>query len=174
MRRVLRDPSCSRLILAALWHPESVSAQILKQTIEEMFGLIRSQTDGFDFSYTNYYEREMGTGLKKCFFEIEGLCSRDALVDYKLKTTAFEESHSASSGRRVNVDPMLLSLENLVIASSKNFPHRVYLGRGVFADLAFVRRKKGFEHLLWTYPDYIEQVSYFEAVWHGLKLQLNN
>jgi hypothetical protein len=57
----------------------------------------------------------------------------------------------------VNLDPGLLTPENFILATGKNFSHRVYLGNGVFADLTLVYRNGGFHPLPWTYPDYASE-----------------
>ena len=87
----------------------------------------------------------------------------------KLATNADERAHARpaidSTGdptggqpggsRRVNLDPGLITLERLVLASGKNFTHRVYLGQGIWADLTMIYNKKtGWVVLPWTFPDY--------------------
>ena len=67
-----------------------------------------------------------------------------------------EASHSAQGRRRVNIDPGLLLRERFVLATGKNFTHRVYLGQGIYADLTLIYRRDAFQALPWTYPDYTD------------------
>ena len=69
-------------------------------------------------------------------------------------TNALETEFSVDQKRRVNIDPGYLVLERFVLATGKNFAHRIYLGRSIYADLTLVYRRGGFQTLPWTYPDY--------------------
>ncbi len=107
----------------------------------------------------------MGSGLAKSFMTFDGFFSRAELVEFKHKATLLEDVWlDESGGRRLNVDPMLVTMENVVIATSKNSPHRAYLGKGVFADVAFYRYRGRFETYPWTYADYSERAGFFENV----------
>lgn len=170
MRRELKEPSRSRLVLALMWHPEFSEKDALNAASE--FGELAERSEAFEFTHTSYYEREMGAGLKKRFVAVNGFCARDSLARHKQRATEIENGYlTPFKTRLLNIDPMLVSLENVVVASSKNFPHRVYLGQGVFGDLALIRRKSGFDVLPWTYPDYAEQRPFFETVFSTLKKQ---
>lgn len=170
MRRGLKDPTRSRLVLALMWQPGFSEKDALAAAGE--FGELSEQADIFEFTHTSYYAREMGAGLKKRFVAVSGFCARNSLVSAKQKATVIEDRFLTASGARaLNIDPLLVSLENVVVASSKNFPHRIYLGEGVFGDLALIRRKTGFDVLPWTYPDYAEHRPFFEAVFSTLKNQ---
>lgn len=162
MRRALKEPAPAVLALAVLWQPELEESFVLGE-VESVFGALGGRAPAFDFSQTSYYEREMGKKLRKVFCAVAAGAARDTLVAHKLAAMALEERHlDASGARRINVDPMLVTPENVVVATSKNFPHRVYLGSGVYADLALTRRKGRFEALPWTYSDYSEHLSFFE------------
>jgi hypothetical protein len=168
MRRALKAPSKARLVLAVMWSVDfDLSSRVLSE-LEKAFGKIKSKSAVFDFTHTAYYQKEMGVNLKKCFVEIDGLVDRDSLATHKLSAMAFEEKHLERASRKVNVDPLLVTSENVVIATSKNFPHRVYLRDGVYADLALTRRKGAFEALPWTYGDYSEHVGFFETIYNQL------
>lgn len=167
MRRTLKEPAPSILVVAAMWRPEIDDAQA-RAEISRCFGAICAETQVFDFTQTAYYEPEMGAGLKKAFLACAGLAPRDSLPTFKQQAIELETLRLGSDGSRlINVDPMLVSMENVVIATSKNFPHRIYLGEGVYGDLAFLRRKGGFEPLPWTYADYAENLAFFNRL-HGL------
>ncbi len=106
------------------------------------------------FDYTTYYEREFGSDLKRRFFGCARLIDQGELVEVKHQTLKIEAELSKENKRLVNIDPGILTAERLVLASGKNYTHRIYLGKGIFADLTLVYTAGSFNPLPWTYPDY--------------------
>jgi hypothetical protein len=84
------------------------------------------------------------------------MIAQDRLPEIKLATNAIEQAHAAGGRRRVNIDPGYLLLERFVLATGKNYSHRIYLGHGIYADLTLIYRQGTFQTLPWTYPDYAE------------------
>ncbi len=113
-------------------------------------------SDLFPFSHTDYYEKEMGRGLSRRFICFKDLISPDDLVDLKHYAFSVEQRQSRDGRRMVNIDPGYLAQEKIVLATFKNFSHRIYIGRGVYADLTLLYRKGRFVPLEWTFPDYRE------------------
>jgi len=139
--------------------------------ISRGFGPLLTKSEVFDFStrYTPYYEPEMGQGLQKAFFVIQGLHSGASLTEWKRKSLLVEGEHRAAHGRTLNLDPLLLSLNNVIIATTKNAPHRVPIAEGLWGDLALVRRSGKWEGMPWTYRDYVDFIPFFEEVRKALK-----
>ena len=107
------------------------------------------------FNYTNYYCEEMGPHIWRRVASFERLVAREQLVEVKHWCVEMERRYADAAGHRaLNLDPGLISRENLILTTGKNNPHRVYLGRGVFAELTLIYQHKGFTPLPWTYPDY--------------------
>ena len=149
--------------------PEGLSIDAVAAAVRKTYGAIDAVEGPFLFSFTDYYEPEMGPALLKAFFAVAGAHARDSLVGHKHAATALEDRFLEIGGaRRLNIDPMLVTVENVVIATSKNFTHRVYLGDGVFADLALVSGKGGYQPLPWTYADYSAHLMFFNGVRKGL------
>jgi hypothetical protein len=123
-------------------------------TLVRIFGPLDWQSLMMPFDYTSYYESEFGTGLQRQFVGFVRVVNQDSLVDIKHVTNKLEHEFGTGGRRRVNIDPGILTAERLVLATGKNFTHRVYLGRGVFADLTLIYQKNSFRPLPWTYPDY--------------------
>jgi hypothetical protein len=121
--------------------------------LQDMLGPMEEKTPVVPFSYSDYYKREMGD-LWRCFTFFLRLTPRESLVDVKLKTNDIEEKLSVSGRRRVNIDPGYVALEHVVLATTKGFSHRLYLGRGIFGDLTLMFRNGAYKALEWTYPDY--------------------
>jgi len=106
------------------------------------------------FRFTGYYEKEMGTSLFRRWGCSRRLVPQDQLATIKLKTNELEARWEVNGQRQVNVDPGILSAERLVLATGKNFIHRIYLGSGVYGDLTLIYSKGSYRPLPWTYPDY--------------------
>ncbi|MBI1902112.1 MAG: DUF4416 family protein, partial [Planctomycetia bacterium] len=117
------------------------------------------------FDDTDYYAREMGTNLRKVFLAFERLIDPGELAPIKLLTNAWEREYADSSGaggpassaepRPLNLDPGYLGLGKLVLASTKDHAHRIYLGQGIFAEVTLhYVRGLGWQPLPWTFPDY--------------------
>ncbi len=114
------------------------------------------QTDWFPFDYTEYYTKEMGASLKKRLVSFRTLLPAENLPTLKLATNEIEEELSFEGKRKVNLDPGYLTASRLVLATTKDYAHRIYLGQGILGDIHLRFHKGQFEPLEWTYPDYRE------------------
>lgn len=153
------------LVASVIYRDEEAYRRLLPR-LAARFGPVSSVGGPFPFDRTDYYEREMGPELVRRFVVFEAPLARDGLVGAKLAAWELEAEFSADGRRAVNIDPGLLTDENFVLATGKNYSHRVYLGEGVFADLALVYRKGSYAPLPWTYPDYADDAirSYLGSV----------
>ncbi len=107
------------------------------------------------FTHTDYYQQEMGGGLLRRFVSFKTLIDPQSLGACKLLSNKVEEFFAEEGRRRINLDPGYLNEHQLVLASSKNFAHRIYLTKGIYADLTLqYKRGCGWQDLPWTYPDY--------------------
>ncbi len=118
----------------------------------------------FPFCFTDYYQEEMGSDLYRRFVGIENLIPQDALTEIKHRTNEIERNQFALSGekisrRRVNLDPGYLTPAKIVLASTKDYAHRIYLGQGIFGDLQLKYEQGAYQPLPWTFPDYRMQES---------------
>ncbi len=126
----------------------------------KVFGPIELTSETMAFDFTHYYDEQMGSPLYRCFVAFEPAVAADVLVEAKLATNDIERefvSRCAGPGqppRPVNLDPGYVESSKLVLASMKNFSHRIYLGRGVYGDLTLIYHKGRWEALNWTCPDY--------------------
>ena len=134
--------------------------------METFFGPTDWISKKFIFNRTRYYEKEMGWPLYRRFISFSKLISSDSIVDIKLTTNKIENEHRFDKKRRINIDPGYISLERLVLATGKNYIHRIYLTKGIYADLTLVFHAGTFNPLVWTYPDYADEeaISYFNMV----------
>jgi hypothetical protein len=79
------------------------------------------------------------------------------LSSVKHKTNQIEKKFSTHGKRRINIDPGYITHERFVLATGKNYTHRIYVGNGIFADLTLIYQRGGFQTLPWTYPDYAKE-----------------
>lgn len=151
---------------------ELIEKVINRQT--NLFGPADSISPWLFFDRTRYYEKEMGWPLHRRFVIFRNLIAPEELVDVKLKTNEIEKEYAADDKRKINIDPGYISLERLVLATGKNYTHRIYLSRGIFADLTLVFNKGTFKPLEWTYRDYSDPASieFFNAEREKYKNQL--
>jgi len=126
--------------------------------LHEIFGEIDLKSDFFSFDYTDYYEKQMGPGLKRNFLSFRELINPEDLSSVKIKTNRLEEKIKEtvkSEARAVNLDPGYLTASALIMATVKDFSHRIPLKKGIYAHLEFMFGKKSeIRTLPWTYPDF--------------------
>ena len=124
--------------------------------LQTEFGEPDFQSSPLEFSFTEYYFEEMGKPLFRVFTSFEKLIDPAERAVIKVLTNALEEKYAGSvGGRRVlNIDPGYLNGTAFILATSKNYAHRIYLGRGVFAQQELLFEKRKVHTLDWTYPDY--------------------
>ena len=122
--------------------------------LAESFGPPDVITPWLAFEQTDYYEPEMGAPLFRRLMAFYRLIQQESLADIKLFTNELERGFSRQGKRAVNVDPGYLLAERFVLATGKNYTHRIHLKAGIYADLTLIYHKGSFRALDWTYPDY--------------------
>ena len=157
----------------------STEKDLIDKAIEELvelFGLPDVITPWLMFERTRYYEREMGWPLYRRFITFKELIRPEELVEKKLNTNKIEAKYSVDGKRRINIDPGYICLERLVLATGKNYTHRIYLSHGIYADLTLVFNKGTFKPLEWSYPDYSdnESIEFFNNEREKYKNQLRS
>ena len=138
-----------------------------KEIIQTVFSNIDIQSTIVPFDYTDYYRKEMGNNLSRLWVSNEKLVNEQELAEIKLKTNDIEKTLSRKDGsRRINLDPGYLTLSKFVLASTKDYAHRIYIGKGIYGEVTLTYRNRSFQVLEWTYPDYREKTAleFFEKV----------
>ena len=121
------------------------------------FGSFDMVSPWMPFDYTSYYEQEMGAPLFRRLLAFKSLIEQLDLASVKLTTNHLEDQYMRNGRRRVNIDPGYLSYERFVLASGKNFIHRIYIGQKIYADLTLIYQQGAYQKLPWTYPDYADR-----------------
>ena len=128
-----------------------------KERLATLYGPVDSRSPRFDFDLTDYYQREMGGGLKRIFVSFARLIDPALLSEIKLRTNRLEleiRDDFSASGRVVNLDPGYLTRAALIMATAKDFSHRIPLRDGIYGHLELLFSRGGIRRLDWTYPDF--------------------
>mgnify|MGYP003319531034 CR=1 FL=1 len=143
-----------KLVVAALCsRPDALTRSL--EGLRSRRGNLDHQGTARPFNLTDYYEKEMGTGLERRILSFDRLASPDELVDFKHECVELERSLAEDSGRRtVNLDPGYLDHGKLVLASLKAAGQKIYLARGVYADLVGRYGEERYRPFEWTFPDF--------------------
>ena len=149
-------PAPAKLVTGLFMNDKSL-VRPLAEALFEKYGQVDLISAWFPFDYTDYYKSEMGAPLFRRMFVFKKMIEQEALPEIKIFTNELELKYSSGGKRRVNIDPGYLLPERFVLATGKNFTHRIYIGQGVYADLTLIYTKGDFHPLPWTYPDYGSQ-----------------
>ena len=148
------QPSTPVALVCAVLADSTETLAAAQERLAECFGPLRTASAIYDFDFTSYYEAEMGAGLCKqlvCFAE---RIDPAELAAVKAQTMAIERAMSRGRCRRANIDPGLLSIESLVLATTKYSGHRVCIAPQLYAEVTLLYQRGRYRPLEWTYPDY--------------------
>ncbi len=151
-----RPPAPAKLVIGIILRERKLQESIIN-AFEDRFGPVDIISRWFAFDFTQYYAEEMGKNLERRMMSFKQLIRQEDLPDIKRFTNEVENRYLKDEKRQVNIDPGYLLLERFVLATGKNFTHRIYIGKGIYADLTLVYSKGGFQCLPWTYPDYAQE-----------------
>ncbi|MBU1076294.1 MAG: DUF4416 family protein, partial [Spirochaetes bacterium] len=155
----IKLPEKAKLFIGIIAVNDSIIFKV-KEVLEKQWGKVDEQSDLFPFDLSDYYKDEMGERLLKKFYSFKMLINREDIVDIKIRTNRIEEEIKADDkncGRDINLDPGYITLSNVTLATTKDFRHRIYLGKGIYLEntLYYDGKKKTYmEWEEWTYPDY--------------------
>ena len=145
------------LVIGILSTAEEKKDQLFAQ-LEAKFGKIAIASPVMAFPYTNYYDGEMGGHPVRYLLLFENLIDPSTLASIKTWTNALELDYAApnaqAQGRRINLDPGILSLSSFILATCKDRSHRIPLRDGIYAETTLIFQDKDFQRLPWSYADY--------------------
>ncbi len=179
----LKDPKPVKLIIGIL-AAEQKALLAAMEAIEDKLDSIDLASDVWPFNQTDYYKDQTGTNILRQFVSTERLIDPGKLAKIKHKTNKLEQKlvHRLSSivhpplPRPVNLDPGIIEPSKLVLATTKNYSHRIYIGKKIYAEVTLIFDKGCWCPLAYTYPDYRQQCyfDFFEKVRNRLLEQLKN
>lgn len=154
------DPA---LLFFSLLGPTRAALDGVCEELDNEFGPIVARSEVLAFSHSRYYEAEMGPDLLRQWALSDRLIAQDAIASIKRRSNEIEDARrradeQAGNGRTVNIDPGYVNLAKVVLATTKDYSHRLYLRDGIYAEvtLTYRSRARGFEPVPWTYPDHAE------------------
>lgn len=125
-----------------------------RERLKIHFGDIVMESPEMNYDHSDYYRAELGWPLTRKFIFFGNKIDPLSLPDIKHSTNAIEEDLSSDGNRNINLDPGYMTLSKVVLASTKNYSHRLYIGKGIFAELTLVHVKGRYRPHLFTYRDY--------------------
>ncbi|MBF0607299.1 MAG: DUF4416 family protein [Candidatus Magnetobacterium sp. LHC-1] len=146
------------VLFCGLLYSDGEACEAAMAAVSEAFGRIELQAGQFQWDYYRHYEGELGTPVRRRFIAIDGAFDSGAIADVKRRTIEIEGVLSVCGRRRVNIDPGYITLAKVVLASTKNYSHRVYLRNGIYAEVTLIynKDKRLYVPHLFTYLDYKE------------------
>ena len=165
------------LLLLAAFSRHSAALEWARDRAASAWGPIVLESPHFNFAETSYYEPTMGADLQKSFFAFQRLIDPEGIVDCKLAANRWEAEYAERGGhpepRPLNLDPGYLTPAKLVLASTKDHAHRIYLARGIFAEVTLYYKDRRWREREWTFPDYrrADFQSFFEQCREYLRQQ---
>jgi hypothetical protein len=149
----LTSPEKVKLVIGFIFQDEG----FLKKSegiLRRHFGPIDFESPILPFIHTDYYKKEFGSGLSKKLISFKKLIPSQRLAGIKILTNKIENKFSQKDLRKINIDPGYLTMAKLVLASTKDYSHRIHLNNGIFAEITLTYRNKNFQPHEWTYLDY--------------------
>ncbi|HEY7217650.1 MAG TPA: DUF4416 family protein [Candidatus Binatia bacterium] len=159
-----REPGPAKYFAGLLSSNREILAGV-ETDLVEVLGEIDGRSVVVSWAASEYYEREMGSGLLRGFVSFSCLASPEDLATVKLRTQQIEDRYRTSTfgSRRVNLDPGYVDAYKVVLASTKNAGQRLYLRSGIYAEATLIYHDGDFHGLAYTYPDYLwaETLAFF-------------
>lgn len=146
-------PQKVKVFYGFIFHEESIFEAVVEE-ITATYGPVDTQSLLIDFDFTTYYCGEMGRGLKRKFISLKELISPEEIVPIKDFSIELERSYAVEGKRRINIDPGYVNLAKVVLSTTKDFAHRIYIRDGIYAEVTLLFKDKKFNTLPWTFPDY--------------------
>jgi len=163
---------CPGRLVVGVLRSRDFSLSPVEKELESRFGPIDYRGPELPFSYSSYYDDEMGQGIQRTFYSFERLFDPEELAEAKKNTNKIESGHVLNPGarRQVNLDPGFLSLGGFILATTKDRAHRIPLRDGIYAELTLYYKGGRFLPLPWTYADW-QSPPYLEVL-SGLRDRL--
>jgi hypothetical protein len=148
-----KTPRPVKLIVSAFAPGDALLAEAREALVAE-WGPADWESELLPFDHTTYYRPEFGPYLVRRIWAFERLIDPGALATIKRRTNELERRWAVDGRRRVNLDPGYVSMAKLVLATTKNHGHRIYIGQGIYAEVTLQYRDGAYRPWPWSYPDY--------------------
>ncbi len=124
------------------------------------YGPLDDESDFLPWDVTDYYREELGSNIIRKFLFFERAMDPGKLPAIKHFTNRLEKQFARTEGttlrRRINIDPGYITEAKVVLATSKDFVHRLYIGENMYAEitLRYSAQSRSFIPHEFTYPDF--------------------
>ncbi|MDI6801896.1 MAG: DUF4416 family protein [Thermodesulfovibrionales bacterium] len=149
-------PDKALLFVGTLYSKEDYYFKALK-SLEKIFGEIAMESPPMKWDYSDYYKDELGEPIYRRFIFFKTLIEQDRIAGIKLLTNGLEEELSFHGKRNVNIDPGYITPAKIVLASTKDYSHRIYLKDGIYAEATLIFKNSKFIPHINTYRDYQDE-----------------
>lgn len=162
---VLVNQNPVKLVASIIYKDDALVDSVEKELIQR-YGPLTPLEKTLPFDFTDYYEEEFGKPLKRKLICFDRPADPEEMAAVKLATNEIEDGFRKDGKRTVNIDPGYVTEAKLVLLTTKDYNHRVYLGKRIFAESTLYFQEGTFNPWPWTYPDYASEplVSYFNEV----------
>jgi len=99
----------------------------------------------------------MGAPIYRYFLSFKKLIEPSEIAAAKVKTNELEPAFASdypNIRRPINLDPGYLEQSKIVLASTKNFYHRLLISGGIYAEVTLHFEEGAWQSFPWTFPDY--------------------
>jgi hypothetical protein len=145
------------VLFAGLLYAQELYLTQAKDLLAAVFGPVLIESDETPWDHSAYYARELGFPIKRRFVFFDNLISTGVIADIKLKTIAIEREISVAGVRKINIDPGYLTLAKVVLPTTKNRSHRIYLKNGIYAETTLIYTGDNYRPHLFTYTDFTKE-----------------
>ena len=156
----LKKPDPAKLIVGIL-ASDTDALKAATEAVIAKFGRPDFISDVWPFNMTRYYEAETGNNILRQFISIEKPVCPSKLAAIKHKANKLEkklaDKLSTPLSRPVNLDPGLIEPSKLILVTTKNFSHRIYIGKKMYAEVTLTFDKGRWKDYEYTFADYKQQ-----------------
>jgi len=160
----LKEPKPVKLIVGILAADER-TLETARDAIAGQLYPVDMVSDIWPFDQTDYYKDQAGPDILRQFVSAESLIDPGELAGIKHKTNRLERKLAGQLNlempRPINLDPGIIEPSKLILATTKNYSHRIYIGQKMYAEVTVIFDKGRWSPLPYTYPDYRQQC-YFD------------
>jgi len=171
-----KDHPLALLVCGVLTAGDGFADEIIGE-LENVWGETVLISPRIAFDFTEYYVKEMGAGIIRFYMAFDNLIEPEKIAQIKCQSNSIEQKYLIGNNRQVNIDPGYVTLAKLVLATTKDATHRIYIGNGIYAESTLYFRSGSFCPWQWTYPDYKSEstIRYFNSVReiYRKKIQIN-
>ncbi|NOX19703.1 MAG: DUF4416 family protein [Nitrospirae bacterium] len=148
-----REPEKALLFVGTLFSDESYYHKA-KERLSKEYGEVLFDTESLPWQHTDYYREELGWPILRRFIAFKRIIDPSVINEIKLFTNELEAELSIDGKRKINLDPGYVTLSKVVLATTKNYTHRIYLGKGIYAEVTLYYKKGTYRAHEFTYRDY--------------------